>query len=679
MADDALSESDDGFGALPDSYRAAQTPARLQPTVLSRFSPPVPIIVGNSIPVMPPGQYDILDRCIGLALAVALRPIHEPLTAQFSVQRRMAGPWIDPLAYTGCNRSQLLLPVPVQPAQVTMRINQGVLVSAAVRRVYVTPWPEQEAAKRHKALSLWRIILEENLNCTSLGRQLHDMALAICSDQQMTEAVNDTFSCKSTSTLGRRASSLMKFLLWHRSQMGTAGLPLKESKCYEYIKTLQTGGSPTAPSSFLQAVTFGHFVLDMMGALEVSRSARLNGVKYTAMKRKRPRKQSRELLVDEVVTLEGLGQKADCNFDRYASLFFLLCLFARSRFTGMALATNLIADLDANHDGFIEVGTQHSKVHRKAEQLSLFLPLVAPAVGVTGFKWGKAFLQEREAQGIDKYRYLLPTPGASGKWIDEPTEVGDAGRWLRALLTQGGHKNVENAATHSLKRTPLSWASKYGSPLDIRALLGYHVGKEVTSTLCYSRDAQAAPLAELIKIIHAIHIGAFLPDQTRSGRILQPDKMPARTNNTSDIRSVESASISELVPIEKIALDVIVQPEFVHDHGLPEVGCTEDQYEKPELNLNDDLRSASSESSSDSSSSESSVDESEAKLLRKVQLPVPEVLEDRTPYLHQVSRLLHFRRDTQFKLECGRRLSVSYVKYKWQDTAGILKCAQCFR
>ena len=207
------------------------------------------------------------------------------------------------------------------------------------------------------------------------------------------------------------------------------------------------------------------------------------------------------------------------------------------------------------------------------------------------------------------------------------------------------------------------------------------MGKEVTSTLCYSRDAQAAPLAELIKIIHAIRVGSFLPDQTRSGRILQPDRVPARSNSiNSSNTSVELTSNPQFGPREKSGLEAIVPPEDIDEsYEVPNLVCTDDSYQTPEHSPNDNPCSSDSESSSDSSSSESSVDELKAKLLRKVQLPVPEVLDDRTPYLHQVSRLLHFRRDTQFKLECGRRLSVSYVKYKWLDTAGLLNCAQCFR
>ena len=57
-----------------------------------------------------------------------------------------------------------------KPAQQTLRQQTGMLLSAAVRRLHVVPWPQQKAALRQKSIARWRMIVEENLAVTSLGR-----------------------------------------------------------------------------------------------------------------------------------------------------------------------------------------------------------------------------------------------------------------------------------------------------------------------------------------------------------------------------------------------------------------------------------------------------------------------------------------------------------------------------
>ena len=151
---------------------------------------------------------------------------HQHAHAHFSVANRLAAPWIQPLSTQVHNRSYLIPPTIPVPAQETMRLNLGSLVTAAVRRVHVTPWPQQQAGKRQKAISCWRIIVEENLSCTTLGNQLHGMALESKSEAEMVQAVEDTFANKSTATLERRGSSLLKFMVWHRNSCGVAGLCL---------------------------------------------------------------------------------------------------------------------------------------------------------------------------------------------------------------------------------------------------------------------------------------------------------------------------------------------------------------------------------------------------------------------------------------------------------------------
>ena len=73
--------------------------------------------------------------------------------------------------------------------------------------------------------------------------------------------------------------------------------------------------------------------------------------------------------------------------------------------------------------------------------------------------------------------------------------------------------------THSCKATLLSWASKFGLPLETRRILGHHrlSLRGESSTLSYSRDAMAEPVRQLERLLRDIRSGAFDPDRTRSG------------------------------------------------------------------------------------------------------------------------------------------------------------------
>ena len=63
------------------------------------------------------------------------------------------------------------------------------VMAAALRRITLTAWPLQQEAQRHKALQRWRMILEENLDCSALGLQLQQAAANLESEASMTEIV----------------------------------------------------------------------------------------------------------------------------------------------------------------------------------------------------------------------------------------------------------------------------------------------------------------------------------------------------------------------------------------------------------------------------------------------------------------------------------------------------------
>ena len=538
----------------------------------------------------------------------------------------------------------------VIPAQTEMRMRTGAVLLAVKKRLHVVPWPKQEAAKRDLALRRWRLIVEENIESTRLGRQMSELGNELASDDEIRSVITDTFARKATSTLAKRSGPLLKFLIWHRREFGFSGMPPSEAKAYKYVKFLQRTKFASTPRAFLSSVTFAQHILSMNGASEISDSERVRGACHNKLLEKRPLKQRRKFTVDEVKSLHQLSKASPCNYDRYASSFFLAQTYTRGRYTGFCASEKLIPDFDENDEGFLEAPTLMSKTQTSADKKRTFLPQVAPAVGIITGNWARQFIEERKAQKIDHFRWLLPTPCASGGWIDEPLSVSEASKWLKALLRQMGHTNLDDVGTHTCKLTLLAWCASFGVPLDIRTLLGYHIPQHNMSAITYSRDAQALPLRHLCEVLQAVREGRFQPDVTRSGRFKRIDA----DNNADDAPSMINSNS--------------------HAEGTATPGGHSDEEEKDEH----DLSSDSGSSSESSSSSDEDLDHVAANTLSKVRVPVPEDVSGMTAYFHPITMILHCKDDADNRFKCRRVLSSTYRKVQWHMTSPYSNCFQCF-
>jgi hypothetical protein len=91
------------------------------------------------------------------------------------------------------------------------------------------------------------------------------------------------------------------------------------------------------------------------------------------------------------------------------------------------------------------------------------------------------------------------------------------------LQRHGFDVSMRRYTSHSCKTTALSWVAKYGICWDDRCVLGGHVA-HLKSPIIYSRDALARPLYVLGTVLDAIRLGEFLPNRTRSGRFVEPER-----------------------------------------------------------------------------------------------------------------------------------------------------------
>ena len=138
---------------------------------------------------------------------------------------------------------------------------------------------------------------------------------------------------------------------------------------------------------------------------------------------------------------------------------------------GVALADKGVA-------GFIEACVLHTKGARSGAHIRTLLPLVAPMIGVSGWRWWDSYLQAREAMGFTHrggLAYpLLGTYDENGMPMKDALQASEIDCYLRNVL-KGEHSNVNEVRSHSLKVTPLSWLAKAGSSLSLRRSLGHHL------------------------------------------------------------------------------------------------------------------------------------------------------------------------------------------------------------
>lgn len=542
-------------------------------------------------------------------------------------------------------------PVLVRSAQSIMCAKNNSLFKSVVRKVGQISWPKSEALTRNRALWTWQLITEEHLPSSELGIQLHNAGLQGQSVAELALIVQHSFAQKATSTLLKRGHALLKFIVWHKQLYGYTALPIEESKCYEYMLHLQRNGSaPTALAGFRSSIGFAAFVMFIHGAETAYKSLRIAGLAHCHYVTKAPKQPKRVLSVIEARVLEWIVFNGMEDHDKIAAGFFALQLHTRGRFKDVQFTKSFIVDfLENDTGGFLELRLLGSKTSTTKEALTTYMPLVAPAVGLLGRNWIRQWLFERERQGLSNtdFTCLLPAPNADGSWSTHPLGC-KASLWLKELLVR--YLVVVNllwqVANHSLKSTALSWCAKYGLSTEVRKQLGHHsLGADMTM-MAYSRDNQVLPLREYERVLAAIRAGEFLPDVTRSGRLV-PSSCGAPLHVSGSAvgqAGPRRAEVSSPPNLQHEYMDeefCIVPP--VSDTLYPVAEDSEDGFEPvDETNLIRNIFPEHPVSDDDSSDSDSSIDDTQIAAVLNKKLPELQPMpKGHTVYIHERSSLLH--------------------------------------
>ena len=502
---------------------------------------------------------------------------------------------------------------------------------------------QDEASRRAALAHEWALIIMVHLDGFTLGRLLkRQRSEVLLSDVH--ESVLDSLGRKASSTVAKRLSSFSMYHRWCLSN-GHQVAPVLEHVAYSYARhLLDDAAPPSTGKSFLESLHFSSGVLGLILDDGCMTSPRIKGVTERMALLAPPVLQAAPLTVDQVMKLEKACVTSSCSQDVCTIGGMLVLMYGCARASDGARSVHMDIDLADNPDawsrGYVELSVAKSKTATTIESKRKMLPVLAPLVTLSDLDWPSAWIDARRKLGMtldgDLMEPFIPKFGASGEVVNTPALSAELGRILRLCLNIKVAEGEQNATrSHSLKATPLSWASKFGLKLETRRALGHHCDPSARSADLYARDPMGAHVAELERVLQFIKMQKFFPDRPRTARfaqsVLSPSKPPAMPAGDEDSDDVEGLSS------DSSAMDT---------EGSSDV---------------DDVRELPDNSHL-------------AKHL--LMSHKPELPPGRLCWRHKVSGVQHFAKPDAGKLLCGRLITANY-----DSTAGfwdsMQTCATC--
>ena len=443
-------------------------------------------------------------------------------------------------------------------------------------------WQEKREAHLQRALKHWLVI------SSSWTREIEFVQCLSGCDSVNAQLImlGDLFRGKAPSTLTKRANS-MKFLCEQLELVGHE-FPCTEPALYGILCKLRQQGFPASKSKgILEAIAFVRYCMGVTECDVLLKGRRCWGASTTDTPTQK--RQASPLRVSELVKLHNILEFGHGVWDRMFCGAVLFVTYSRARWSDAQHSSRLTFDRDGDTVCYVEALTGLHKTVRALQHRHQFLPLVAPAVGVTEQNWGVLWENVRKELAIsfeDGFP-LMPAPLETGLPGKRALDSEEAGRWLRALLELSDHDVSERkVSSHSLKCTMLSFLAKRGVDMPDRLLLGYHTSPFTMGLTC-SRDGMARPLQILGEMLSEIREGTYMPDCTRSGRLVKKADtgggLAVSLESTQDATKIEISddegelNVWELIQTAARAEPTKALPEVIPENCETEINdaCTE--------------------------------------------------------------------------------------------------------
>ena len=515
----------------------------------------------------------------------------------------------------------------------------------------VQSWQEQRDATWETAIRRWHSCIMSWKGTDNLI----GLVQAGSEFQSQCQIIVDVLHNKAPSTLLKRCNSISRLV----NDLLGRGLdfPCSENDLYEHMCRERSARVKLSRlKSLMEAVTFVRHVFNIASLEGATKSRRCMGV--ATAKQPTIVHQAPPLRVSHLLALHFI---LDCSDDAWNVCFcgmVLFCVYGRARWSDAQHSQSVLWDEDTEGEiQFVECSTAVHKTCRALSMRHMFLPLTAPAHGVSRGNWAQRWKWARGELGVEDLNNFpfMPAPGEDLKPTARPLSTAEAARWLIMLLEQyrdeqGGPEPLAYTS-HSFKATCLSYLAKMGCDFNDRLALGYHVN-HISMALRYSRDGASRPLRVLEDCLRNIREGSFRPDETRSGRFV-----------SVPLREPESPEV-----VEQKVETIDVGSDAATEGQADALEVAEDQVA---------VDSASDHVTTSSSGSESS-DENNV-VLPKVpyrRTPIPEGTD---VWRHLKLRTVHLApKGYKRILHCGRKITDRYRLDSVDPRFDFIKCKQCF-
>ena len=442
------------------------------------------------------------------------------------------------------------IPVSSDPQDDVAETGESVVVQTAKKRVVtsfheviknttVQSWQDERDALWQKAIRRWHALVLSWKQDTNIVQLLAKET----GFSKQAQILVDVFYNKAPSTLLKRANSLGRLV----NHLALHHELCDEPELYNYLSGERLKGAPaTRLQGVVEACRFARHVLGVEALDVCISSRRCAGVVSRPVGKELH--QATPLTVDDLKTLHRVLHSDSDLWDKCFVGMVLFCVYARARWTDAQHSEKLIEDRDGQGKlFFIECSTAVHKTARALQMKHMFLPSVAPTLGVCSECWGEPWLLARQTLGCDnlgKYP-LMPAPDASGNATIRPVSTEEASDWLEHILVKNRDVATDVRYTsHSFKATMLSFLAKRGVSFEDRLASGYH-SNPLRMALTYSRDGASRPLTVLSNMLTEIRDGVFSPDVTRSGRLKRTINNELHEPGTHE-KSVEQSIVIEI-------------------------------------------------------------------------------------------------------------------------------------
>ena len=286
------------------------------------------------------------------------------------------------------NRPVNLLPleavVASEPSNVKVTKEPVVLrgFMECVRSLQIQSWQEERDALHDRAIRRWVHLLEAWDGEVKIVSCLNKCGTF----KERAQILVDIFYNKAPSTLMKRCRGLARITNYFVDR--GMPFPCSEDQFYSYLNVERNNNSPPSRlKGIFEALVFSRHVLGVVEFQHLIDSRRCLGAcgndPFHIVKQASP------LTVKQLVRLHSVLESGDEDWDRLFAGMALYCIYARSRWADAQHAEEIIYDF--SNDGSMAYIETSVAVHKTARAMNLrhqFLPLVAPATGVTGATGG---------------------------------------------------------------------------------------------------------------------------------------------------------------------------------------------------------------------------------------------------------------------------------------------------